>query len=79
MTTVTVFALATVSISGNGIVSLTLEPGTGCQALVSRGAAGMIASAIRSIFERPDEHAASEHLRRVAHGLVGQFPAVAGC
>ena len=29
------------------------------QALVPRSAAGMVASAIRSIFEQPDEHAAS--------------------
>ncbi|PHX60830.1 MAG: hypothetical protein CK552_03735 [Actinobacteria bacterium] len=38
------------------------------QALVPRSAAGMVASAIRSIFEQPDEHAASEQLRRVADG-----------
>jgi hypothetical protein len=30
----------------------------------------MVASAIRSIFEQPDEHAASEQLRRVADSLV---------
>jgi len=48
------------------------------QALVPRTAAGMVASAIRSIFEQPDEHAASEQLRRVADGLVARFPAVAG-
>jgi transposase-like protein len=47
------------------------------QALVPRGAAGMVASAIRSIFEQPDEHAASEQLRRVADGLAARFPAVA--
>ena len=47
------------------------------QALVPRGAAGMVASAIRSIFEQPDEHAASEQLRRVADGLTARFPAVA--
>ena len=47
------------------------------QALVPRGAAGMVASAIRSIFEQPDEHAACEQLRRVADGLVARFPAVA--
>ena len=40
------------------------------QALVPRSAAGMVASAIRSIFEQPDEHAASEQLRRVADGLA---------
>ena len=49
------------------------------QALVPRGAAGMVASAIRSIFEQPDEHAASEQLRRVADGLAARFPAVAAC
>jgi len=47
------------------------------QALVPRTAAGMVASAIRSIFEQPDEHAASEQLRRVADSLAGRFPAVA--
>jgi putative transposase len=47
------------------------------QALVPRGAAGMVASAIRSIFEQPDEHAASEQLRRVADSLAARFPAVA--
>jgi putative transposase len=47
------------------------------QALVPRGAAGMVASAIRSIFEQPDEQAASEQLRRVADGLSLRFPAVA--
>jgi len=45
--------------------------------LVPRGAAGMVASAIRSIFEQPDEHSASEQLRRVADGLTVRFPAVA--
>jgi putative transposase len=47
------------------------------QALVPRGAAGMVASAIRSIFEQPDEHAAAEQLRRVADSLTARFPAVA--
>jgi putative transposase len=47
------------------------------QDLVPRGAAGMVASAIRSIFEQPDEHSASEQLRRVADGLTVRFPAVA--
>src|SRR6266545_6348116 len=47
------------------------------QALVPRSAAGMVASAIRSIFEQPDEQAATEQLRRVADGLIGRFPAVA--
>jgi putative transposase len=37
----------------------------------------MVASAIRSIFEQPDEHSASEQLRRVADGLTVRFPAVA--
>jgi hypothetical protein len=37
----------------------------------------MVASAIRSIFEQPDEHAASEQLRRVADSLAARFPAVA--
>ena len=38
----------------------------------------MVASAIRSIFEQPDEaSAASEQLRRVADGLTARFPAVA--
>jgi putative transposase len=37
----------------------------------------MVASAIRSIFEQPDEHAASERLRRVADSLTARFPAVA--
>lgn len=37
----------------------------------------MVASAIRSIYEQPDEHAASEQLRRVADSLTARFPAVA--
>ena len=37
----------------------------------------MVASAIRSIFEQPDERLASEQLRRVADGLQSRFPAVA--
>jgi transposase-like protein len=37
----------------------------------------MVAAAIRSIFEQPDEHSASEQLRRVADGLSARFPAVA--
>jgi transposase-like protein len=47
------------------------------QDLVPRSAASMVASAIRSIFEQPDEHSASEQLRRVADGLAPRFPAVA--
>jgi len=47
------------------------------QDLVPRSAAGMVASAIRSIFEQPDEHSASEQLRRVADSLAARFPAVA--
>ena len=42
-----------------------------------RAAASMVASAIRSIFEQPDEQAATEQLRRVADGLAARFPAVA--
>ena len=37
----------------------------------------MVASAIRSIVEQPDEHAPSEQLRRVADSLAARFPAVA--
>ena len=47
------------------------------QALVPRGAAGMVTSAIRSIFEQLDESSASGQLRRVADGLSARFPAVA--
>ena len=42
-----------------------------------RGAAGMVASAIRSVFEQLDEASASAQLRRVADGLSARFPAVA--
>jgi putative transposase len=45
--------------------------------LVARGSADMVAAAIRTIFEQPDEASASEQLRRVADGLAGRFPAVA--
>ncbi len=45
--------------------------------LVPRGAAGMVASAIRSVFEQLDESSASAQLRRVADGLSARFPAVA--
>jgi len=47
------------------------------QGLVPRGASGMVASAIRSIFEQLDESSASAQLRRVADGLSARFPAVA--
>ena len=47
------------------------------QELVPRGAAGMVTSAIRSIFEQLDESSASAQLRRVADGLAPRFPAVA--
>jgi putative transposase len=47
------------------------------QGLVPRGAAGMVASAIRSVFEQLDESSASAQLRRVADGLSARFPAVA--
>jgi transposase-like protein len=36
-----------------------------------------VAAAIRTIFEQPDEPAASAQLRRVADDLAGTFPAVA--
>jgi len=45
--------------------------------LVPRGSQDMLAAAIRSIFEQPDETSASEQLRRVADGLAVRFPAVA--
>jgi putative transposase len=44
--------------------------------LVPRGSQDMVAAAIRTIFEQPDEHSASEQLRRVADGLSGRFPSV---
>ena len=44
--------------------------------LVPRGSQDMVAAAIRSIFEQPDEHSASEQLRRVADGLSARFPMV---
>jgi putative transposase len=47
------------------------------QDLVPRSARSMIATVIRSVFEQPDEHAASEQLRRVADSLTARFPAVA--
>jgi transposase-like protein len=36
----------------------------------------MVAAAIRSVFEQPDETSASEQLRRVADGLSARFPMV---
>ena len=45
--------------------------------LVPRAARSMIASAIRSIFEQPDEHSAHEQCDRVVDGLRPRFPAVA--
>ena len=45
--------------------------------LVPRGHQDVVAAAIRSIFEQPDERSAQAQLRRVADGLGGTFPAVA--
>jgi len=45
--------------------------------LVAKAAQGMVASAIRSIFEQPDEASARAQLRRVADGLQPRFPKVA--
>ena len=45
--------------------------------LVPRGSQDMVAAAVRSIFEQPDEPSASAQLRRVADGLHARFPAVA--
>jgi len=47
------------------------------QDLVPRSARSMVASAIRSIFEEPDEAAARDQLGRVVDGLRPRFPAVA--
>jgi putative transposase len=47
------------------------------QDLVPRSARGMVATAIRSIFEQPDEASARAQLRRVVDGLAVRFPAVA--
>jgi transposase-like protein len=46
-------------------------------ALVAKGAQGLVASAVRSIFEQPDEASARAQLRRVADGLRPRFPKVA--
>jgi putative transposase len=45
--------------------------------LVAKAAQGMVASAIRSIFEQPDEPSARAQLRRVADGLRPRFAPVA--
>jgi putative transposase len=47
------------------------------QDLVPRSARSMVATAIRSIFEQPDETSARAQLRRVVDGLAARFPAVA--
>ena len=48
------------------------------QDLVPRHARSMVASAIRSIFEQPDERSAREQSGRVIESLRPRFPAVAG-
>lgn len=45
--------------------------------LVSKGAQSMVAAAIRSIFEQPDEPSARSQLRRVIDGLEPRFARVA--
>lgn len=47
------------------------------QDLVARSARSMVASAIRSIFEQPDEATAQAQLGRVVDGLRPRFPGVA--
>ncbi len=47
------------------------------QDLVPRSARSMIASAVRSIFEQPDEHSAHEQFGQVIDSLEPRFPAVA--
>jgi transposase-like protein len=47
------------------------------QDLVPRHARSMVASAIRSIFEQPDERSAKEQSGRVIEGFRPRFPAVA--
>jgi len=47
------------------------------QDLVPRSARGMIASAVRAVFEQPDERAAHDQLGHIAEGLQAKFPAVA--
>jgi putative transposase len=45
--------------------------------LVPKGAQGLVASAVRSIFEQPDEASARAQLGRVVDGLRARFPRVA--
>ena len=45
--------------------------------LVAKGAQGMVHSAIRRIFEQPDEASARAQLHRVVDGLQARFPRVA--
>jgi putative transposase len=47
------------------------------QDLVPRAARSMVASAIRAVFEQPDECSAHEQLDRVIEGMRPRFPAVA--
>jgi transposase-like protein len=47
------------------------------QDLVPRSARSMVASAIRSVFEQPDERSAREQSGRVIASIRGRFPAVA--
>ena len=47
------------------------------QDLVPRSARSMVASAVRMVFEQPDERAARAQLDRVIDGLRPRFPAVA--
>ena len=47
------------------------------QDLVPRSARSLVASAIRTVFEQPDEHAAREQLDRVIDGLRPRFGPVA--
>src|SRR5665811_1494552 len=47
------------------------------QDLVPRSARGMIASAVRAVFEQPDEAAAHDQLGHIAEGLAAKFPTVA--
>jgi len=47
------------------------------QDLVPRHARSMVASAIRSVFEQPDERSAREQSGRVIESIRSQFPAVA--
>jgi transposase-like protein len=47
------------------------------QDLVPRSARSLVASAIRPVFERPDEQTAREQVGRVINGLRPRFPSVA--